>query len=228
MANQAELVRSFGALAIRVSRLDTDGAPDPGELNSAYNMRPVRVNREPQTTTGQRFEAIDGSGEVCASKQARDTVTGETLTVELCQFDMETIEIMTGAELILDPGAPTVVIGLKAPDPEISTPATEFNAWSEARLLDGTAAEPYLHWVWPSVEWSLAATNLEAGFLTVQLTGNAQSNSNIGNGAFNDFPEELDRFWNVFLASDIPDPTQAPYNEFGLSGGYIDTPADAS
>lgn len=229
MANQAELVRSFGASAIRVSRLLADGSPDVGTtLTSAYNMRPIRVNRDPQTTTGERFEQQDGSGSVCAVKQNRDVVTGETLTLELCQFDMETIEIMSGAALILDPLAPTVVIGLKAPDPDVDPAATEMNAWSEARLSDGAAAIPFLHWVWPSVKWSVAATSLEAGFLAVTLNGSAESNSNIGNGAFNDFPETLDAFWNVFMASDVPDPLVAPYDTYSLSGGYLDTPVDSS
>lgn len=227
---QPELVRSFGALAIRVSRLNTDGSPAHGvELGSAYNMRPIRIQRDPQTTTGQRFEQQDGQGVICAVKQNRDQVTGETLTIELCQFDIETVEIMTGAEIILDPDDPAVAIGIKAPDPTIDPDPVELNAWSEARLADGPfGAYPYLHWVWPFTKWTLAASTLEAGFLALTLTGTAESNTEGGDGSFNDWPENLDRFWNAFLANDIPDPDLAPYNEFGLVGGYVDTPAAAA
>lgn len=222
---QAELVRSFGASAIRVSRLNEDGSPDFGaELGSAYNMRPIRVAREPQTTTGARFEQQDGSGVICAVKQNRDQTTGETITLELCQLDFETIEILSGAQVIFDPGSADLAIGIKAPDPDVDPAPVEFNAWSEARLADGPYSTPYLHWVWPFTKWTAAAGTLEAGFLPVTLTGTAESNTEIGTGSFGDFPEELDRFWNVFLANDIPDPDVAPYNEFGLSGGWIDTP----
>lgn len=224
--SQPALVRSFGASAIRVSRLDEDGSPAfATDLGSAYNMRPIRVNREPQTTTGDRFEQKDGSGVICAVKQNRDQVTGETLTLELCEFDMETIEIMSGASIIFNPLVPTQAIGVKAPDPTDEPAPVEFNAWSEARLADGPfGAFPYLHWVWPFTKWTVSSSSLEAGFLAVSLTGTAESNSEIGTGSFGDFPEELDRFWNAFLANDLPDPTVAPYNEFGLQGGYIDTP----
>lgn len=231
MANQPGCYQSFKARAIRASRLNADGTLDQGVmLGSAYNMRPISVALSPVVTTGDRFEQKDGSGNLCVVIENPDKTTGYDITLTLCQLDIELIEILTGADVILDPGDANVIIGFIAPGPDDDTLPTEFHVWSDALNGSEQVASPYAywHWVFPYVKWNLGAQTLENGILQLTLTGKASTNSNIGGGSFNDLPTPITSYFGVYLADDLPDTTVAPYSDYSAVCGYVDTPAASS
>lgn len=216
--------------AIRASTLGSDGSKTGALTNgSAYNLKPVSLSRSPIVSTGETFEQRDGCGEICVSLTDPDVTTGEDLTLNLCQLDLELISILTGGEVLLDGSGE--VIGVEAPDPSSTAPVVEFNAWSKAYNGSSPVAAPrdYWHWVWPYTQWNIGDWSIERGILQISLTGRASANANLGSGSFNDLPGAgIQQFFGVFLASDIPSSDESPYNANGLSCGYVDTPASAS
>ncbi|MDZ7742985.1 MAG: hypothetical protein U5Q03_14935 [Bacteroidota bacterium] len=154
--------------------------------------------------------------------------TGEDLTLTLCQLDLELISILTGGEVLLTAPAkssawkrPTLAPLLRSlpssPGPRHMT------AHPRSPLRD------YWHWVWPGTRWNIGDWTIERGILQVGLTGRAQANANAGLGSFNDWPGAgIQQFFGVFLASDEPESDVSPYNQAGLSCGFIDLPANAS
>lgn len=216
--------------AVRASILAADGSKTGAATNgSAYNMRPISLNRSPIVSTGETQETKDGCGDICFSRKDPDLTTGETLTLTLCQLDLELIALLTGGEVLLDSGG--TVIGVEAPDPAATPPVIEFNGWSKAFDGNSPVASPrtYWHWAWPYTQWNIGTWNNQRGALQVTLTATASANANLGSGSFNDFPGAgVQQFFGVFLADDIPDPDVSPYNASGLSCGFIDTPASAS
>jgi hypothetical protein len=222
--------QSLDLCAVRASVLNDDGSKTSTLINgSAFNLRPISLGRSPIVSTGETFEQRDGCGNICVSRQDPDVTTGEDLTLELCQLDLELISLLTGGEVLLD--GTGEVIGVEAPDPGNVPPTIEFNAWTKA--FDGSspvaAPRTYFHWVWPSTTWNIGDWTIERGILSVILTGRASANANLGSGSFNDLPGAgVQQFFATFLADDIPDANLAPYNANGLSCGFVDTPASAS
>lgn len=227
MPQQPGCYQSYKAVAIRASKLNSDGTLNqPLTAGTAYNMRPVSVQLSPQVTTGDRIEQKAGDGSLCVVIEDPDTTTGYELTVVLCQLDIELIEVMTSSDIITDPGDSDIVIGFIAPEPDTEPDPVEFHVWSEA--LDGSeqVAAPYSHWHWvfPFTQWNIGAQTLENGVLTVTLTGKARTNSSIGSGSFCDLPTPITGFFGVYLADDVPDPDEDPYDGNSASCGWIDTP----
>lgn len=222
--------QSLDICAVRASVLGSDGSKTGAATNgSAYNLSPLTLSRSPIVSTGETLEQRDGCGDICVSIQDADVTTGEDLTLELCQLDLELISILTGAEVLFDGSGE--VIGIDAPDPSATAPIIEFNAWSKAYNGSSPVASPrtYWHWAWPYTQWNIGDWTIERGILTVTVTGRASGNANIGSGSFNDFPGGgITQFFGVFLADDVPSADEAPYNANGLSCGFVDTPASAS
>lgn len=216
--------------AVRASLLDSDGTKTGVLTNgSAYNLRPISLNRTPTVSTGEQFEQRDGCGNVCFSREDPDLTTGEDLTLVLCQLDLELISLLTGGSVLLDSGG--TVIGVEAPDPALTPPLIEFNGWTKAFSGNSQVASPrnYYHWVWPGTTWNIGAWNIVRGNLQVELTGKAAANANLGSGSFNDFPGAgVQQFFGVWLDNDIPSSSASPYNANGLSCGFVNTPASSS
>lgn len=216
---------SLDVCAVRASVLNADGSPDFGQVNgSAYDLSAISLGRTAITQTVTGINQEDGCGRICVNIPDRNITTGETLSLVLCQLNLELISVLTGASVCLDGSLD--VIGINAPDPTATQLPTEFNVWTKAYNNNAQAASPhsYYHWVWPSVLWSIGDWNIQRGVLQVSLTGVATSNANLGAGAFGDLVCPPTTFFSVFLADDIPDPDVAPYNANTDGCGFIDTP----
>lgn len=217
---------SLDICAIRASVLNADGTPDFGLANgSAYDLSAISLGRTAITTTVTGVNQEDGCGRVCVNIPDRTITTGETLSLVLCQLNFELLNVLTGAEVILDGSLD--VIGLVAPDPTITHPPVELHGWSKSYDNNSQGAAPYsyYHWVWPHVDWSIGDWNIQRGVLQVSVTGVATANGNLGNGAFGDLPAPVDQFFGVYLADDLPDPDVAPYDANDQACGFINTPA---
>lgn len=218
-------LNSLDVCGIRASVLNADGSPNFGLANgSAYDLSAISLGRTAITSTVTGVNQEDGCGRICINIPDRNITTGETLSLVLCQLNFELISVLTGAEVCLDGSLD--VIGISAPDPTVTQLPTEFHAWTKAYNNNAQNASPYTyyHWVWPSVLWSIGDWNIARGVLQVSLTGTATSNGNLGDGSFADLPCEVETFFGVFLADDVPDVDEAPYNANGQSCGYINTP----
>lgn len=222
--------QSLDLCAVRASVLNADGTRIGSNPNgSAYNLSPISLGRSPIVSTGESFEQRDGCGNICVSITDPDVTTGENLTLTLCQLDLELINILTGASVLLDGGGE--VFGVEAPDPSVTQNPVEFHAWTKAYSGSSQVASPrnYWHWVWPKVQWNIGDWTIERGILSIVLTGRAAANANLGSGSFADLPAAgVQQFFGVWLDNDIPSADAAPYNANGLSCGFVDTPALAS
>jgi hypothetical protein len=223
---------SVQLVAVRASRLATDGAkicPNPD--GSAYSMRPIQLQIEPQTTTGDRIEQKDGSGNICVVQENPDLTTGMNLTLQLCQLDPELLEVLTAGQIIVSGPNNFGYIG---PSGEESPDPVEFHAWSKAWTGSSQAGDPYsfIHWVFPLVQWTLGGQTLGNSGLVLTLTGKARPNPNLNLGSFGDLPSPNigDSYigWYFTDAADVPDPTVAPYDDNDSQCGYIDTPSCGS
>lgn len=221
---------SVDVCAVRAATLDSDGSKLGATTNGgAYNMRPIQVTQSFTFSTGETFEQRDGCGNICFTRSDVDVLTGADLELQLCQLDLELISTLTGGQVLLDSGGS--VIGVEAPMASATPPVVEFDFWTKAFDGNSPVAAPhtYWHWVFPFTQWTVGQWTNQRGSLVVNLTATASENANLGSGAFNDLPGAgIQGTFGVFLADDIPDVDESPYNGEGLSCGFIDLPASAS
>lgn len=213
--------------AIRASRLNADGSRIcPNTDGSAFATDgPISFSIEPVVDAGQVDSLRDGDGNICNTDTTPDIVTGVRGNLELCIFDVQMIEVLTGARLLV---SGSTAIGIEFPDPTDTPPTVEFHWWTKAWAAGSQAATPYryVHGAAFSTQWRLDTLNFELGATTFPLSFVGETNMNIVIGSFDDIPLDVqgDGQAAVWFADDIPDADVAPYNVNSLTCGYVDTP----
>lgn len=185
---------SLNLEAIRVSKIGSGGAPVVGATSALVTDAAVRLQVAVTLEAGTSFSQKNGAGRVCAALTQPDTIKALALSMDLCQLDMELLNLLTGATLFTDTGH---TIGFQYPLANAAeNPGVCLEAWTAA--WDGTgAAVPtfttpdaaFFHWVFPRVKWTMGQMTLENALMVVPVTGIASENHSItANGPFNDWP----------------------------------------
>lgn len=215
-------------VAIRASRLNADGTRIcPNEDGSAFMIGgAISFNVQRVVDSGTTDSQRDGAGNICLTKTTADIVTGIRGNLTLCKLDFQMIELLTGGRCLVSGG---VAYGFEEADPNDTPPAVEFHWWENNWSGASQVASPYLyvHNVAVYTQWRLGDETFDNTNLEVPLTFTGQANTSIVIGTFDDIPLDVqgDGFTSRWLADDIPDADTAPYNENGLSCGYVDSPA---
>lgn len=221
----------FGArnlVAIRAGRIEEDGSRICPNVDGGAAMTGGinSVSASLRIDAGQTDVQRDGDGNVCNTRTSNDVITGVDLTAEICIFDWELIETLTGGTLAVNGGFThgwEVALSSDAP------PHTQFDAW--ARTWDGagqaTSAHAYTRFTSYNTTWVPGQITMNEGALTLPLTGKGSENSNISIGLWNDIPTEfVGSFYGMWTtaAADLPDSPNADGNDCG----YVDVPACTS
>jgi hypothetical protein len=186
--------QSLQVCRMRVTRLDTLGAPATGANASFVSGALVSVGISPDFADGPELTAENGCGGICATFKGDDILRKINLSFELCNLDSELIEILTGQSVIVS-GATT--IGHMFPRAGACTTvaahavALEFwsKRWDGCDAPSGAEATlPYWRWVFPYARLRTGDMTLENGFLRVPITGFARENANFGAGPYGDLP----------------------------------------
>lgn len=223
-------VGCFGArnlVAVRASRLNDDGTRIcPNTDGSAYlRGGAIRFAATADIDAGATDVQRDGDGNICNTDTSADAITGVSLELELCIFDMEMLEILTGGVIAVTGGT---TYGWEYPGASDTAPHVEFHAWARAWDGGGQAAAPYqfLHLAFYNTTWTPPDLGAEENALTLPLAGKGQENASISIGSFDDIPPEfLGTFGAAWFDNDAP---AAGIGDGGLSCGYLDTPVCTS
>jgi hypothetical protein len=202
------------ALRLRVAKLDASGAPLVGATNMFVSDALVSLAIDPQYEEGEEQTVRNGSGLVCLTYKAPDSLKRANLTLTICRPDPGLTEFLAGGSTIVS-GSDT--IGHAAPpvgaDP---TPnGVSLEAWSRAILSGGGAATPpYRWWTLGRTKWRIDASTLDANPQTPTFTGYGEENPNYGNGPNNDWTYTSGRVWAWVRSAVIPvsglDPVAVP------------------
>lgn len=214
-------------VAVRATRLNDDGSRLCPNVDGSAYLRggAIRFAATQDVDTGDTDVQRDGDGNVCNTRSNPDVITGVSLELELCIFDFEMMEILTGGVIATSGGT---TYGWEYPGASDTAPHIEFHAWARAWDGAGQAAAPYsyLHVAFYNTTWTAPDLNLEENALTLPFTGKGSENSGISIGSFNDIPPEfLGTFGGAWFDTDVP---AAGIGDGGLNCGYLDTPACTS
>lgn len=187
---------SINLCGMRITRLTSGGAPVPGAGNGYISTAPIKLDNTINTEKGDSATLKNGCGQICQTYTNPDTIDSITLGLDLCQNDPEILEMMTGGLLI--PGSGGHPRGVKAPRVGASPNPVCLEVWTQS--WDGSvqatsplvAAPTFMHYVFPSVKWTLGNTSIAAGILTIPLTGTGAENPHItANGPYDDWPTDV-------------------------------------
>lgn len=194
------------ACALRVSRLEPNGVPDPGSNNRYTTDALVRLGIDFDIRAGEELSQVNGSGEECVYYKSDDKYRKLNLTLEICTPDPELIELLAGGTVAYEL---TDAIGYSLPKISDAAPRdVGIEAWSRA-VIDGTQASsrPWWRTILPLTRnWKFAGFAVENGVRTVVLNGHGYQNSNFFDGPLNDIPSSVDTeaMYSQFRDDDVP------------------------
>jgi len=174
---------SVAGMAIRLTRLNSDGTTQTGPSASYVTKKFVSLGFTPEYETGDEFTTKAADGSVCVSWKAPDTLKRVTLSIALCDPDPQFTEMIAGGTL-LNSGGTTV--GWVAPLVGVdATPnGVAIEVWSIANVGGRQATvNPYWQWVFPYAQMHLAGERaIQNDLIATSFEGWAVGNSGFGDG----------------------------------------------
>lgn len=207
------------ALAHRVCRLSTAGAPTSGANQGFISDAQVKVTIGLELDTGAEFIQKNGAGNICAIVKEPDKIKRSTVTMDLCRFDFEYMSLLCSGDLITTGGhgigyqPPSVSAG----DPDPICYEVWCKAWDSAAQAIPAYTSPnaaYIHFVVPFVKFTQQPFDLANGITVFQVKGDGSENTGVtANGPWNDWPAPvaahggITRVYGVFLDATLPTAT---------------------
>jgi hypothetical protein len=196
---------------MRVGKLDSGGAPDPGASNLYITDALIQVQSSYEIETGEEFIQKNACGAICQTFKEQDKLKRVTLSLQLCQFDYELLGLMLDATVItgnlVTPGG---AIGIDLP--ASTAPASNgvslevwTKAWDGGQAAVSSGGDPlYHHFVWPKTTWVPGQRTIEAGIWSFRLTASARRTAPLATDLLTTFRFGDHRAELVFLDDQIP------------------------
>lgn len=209
------LITSVDICALRIAKLTTAGAPNPGASNAYKACSVMSLGVKTEVEGGDDKSVKNGCGDLCAILRTPDLVKGITLDMELCLLDAQLNEMLTGAGVYTSGGN---AIGGAWPAVGVTPSPVCIEAWSKAWDNDQqavpaftTPSAAYIHWIFPFTRWTPGDVTLENDISTWPVTGVGSENDRItANGPFDDWPASVSgpglvgRLGSWFFDSTLP------------------------
>lgn len=192
---------------VRVTRLDALGNPLGGDNNVYVTDKPMVLTVTPTIEAGQDKTLIGGCDCIIATYRGFDKLKRFELELDLGEFEFALLEMMLGSAAILD-GEDVIGQWWNQNAFDCSVPAQPnvcFEGWQTGWDEDEQSTDhPFMHWIWPSSFWQIAAHTLQNDFTQPKMTAFTRGNSNWGEGIFDDLPESCEPLGGMFYTDDIP------------------------
>lgn len=184
---------------LRVSRLLSGGWIDAGSSNLYTTDSAIEVGVTPVYADATELEQRNGSDVVCVAYKGPDSFKRLDLTMSLCTWDAELLEMLCGQDRILS-GGNTIGSQLQT-DPNSDFVCLE--GWQTV-IEGGEPTGEYIHLVWPRTRWRPGASTRNNGISTVPLVGTGFANANIGLGPAGDWPQAMRAPENWWVTNTTP------------------------
>jgi hypothetical protein len=196
--------------AVRVTLLDSTGAPVDAADNSYVSDKTVTLGFTPVVSEGQDREVRNGCDCIVASDKAPDLLKRFTFEIAQGVLEPALLAMLLGQTLITNDEDEVIGINWLTPATCVtSTTNVALEGWAQAYDSDHQDADlPWLHLLWPSTTWQLAPNTLSADFLQPALTGFSRGNTEFGD-PYDDFPADgtgllSSDFFSMWLTAEDP------------------------
>lgn len=204
------------ACAMRVARLDADGAPLVGATNAYVSDALVSLAVTPVYAEGTEHEQTNGCGVPVVSYKAPDKFKRVDLRLEFATPDPELQEILVSGFTLLTNAGDTVGFQFPRIGTAYEDHGVSMELWSAA--IVGGDQDGALPW-WRSIlaktkNWRPDPRTLDNSVQTTVLLGQGLENPGIGDGPVYDFDtlatQALDAAFQMVRDTDVPT-TQCGY-----------------
>lgn len=189
---------SVRGVALRVTRLGSDGAPAAGTPCDVYLTGGfITASFTPAYAEGDEVQVKNAAGEVCVYFKMPDTLQNIGLNLEICDPDPVLTEMLVGGEVLtVDHTSPLAPSGTESGDTAAVGYAAEaigvqaapygvaIEIWAQA-VVNGKAANiaPYWHYLFPYANFRLDGDRVvENGNLATVFAGTGGGNAAFGAG----------------------------------------------
>jgi hypothetical protein len=203
-----ECLAAIHLCRVRATRLNPDGSPMAGPNNVYVSDKPIQLGVTPVIEAGKDSTLIGGCDCIIATYRGFDKLKRFDFTLDLGVLEPGLLEMLLGSTAIVKTGD---LIGQwwseNAFDCSVAAqPNIAFEGWQTGWADDRPdVLWPYVHWIWPSTFWQIAAHTLQNDFTQPQVTGFSRGNSAWGTGIFGDQPEAAQPLGGFFYDTTIPD-----------------------
>jgi hypothetical protein len=150
--------------AVRLTRLDSCGAPVAGACSTAISEGFIKVEIEADEADGEEIEQTLANGTRCYYRKTKKQLNGYTTNIEFCDVDPELFNIATGVTLMLDDAVAPVAQGFAVDSETYATAHFALEVWTD--LADGGCLDPNgRKWGYMLLPW---LTNGTVGTPTVE------------------------------------------------------------
>lgn len=161
------------ASRMRLTRLDSCGAPDPGPTGTLVTDGFINVDSAPNYLDPEEITQLNANGDLCIDDQGNPQLRWVDLTVVMCNVDPDVFNIVTGNPLVVNDASPTPEsVGFRINSGLTGTASFAMELWSR---VSGQACDPdgnalYGYWLIPFIvqakvgQWSVANAALTMTF----------------------------------------------------------------
>jgi hypothetical protein len=197
---------SLQCVAIRVTALDFDGSPAPG--NPLYvSDQLVKIDFNPDMEAGLEISNRGASGNLCVVYRTPDLLKRLTIELELCVPDPELEVLLSGGNVFYDTVDAKDVMGFQYPKLMIDpTPnGVSVEAWTRY-VVDGgqPADQPYMRWIFPRMYLRKGNRTIDVNSMATVFDGFAVENDGWGDGPIGDWPFDSTAVVAAMFDDNIP------------------------
>lgn len=189
--------------ALRATRLDGAGVPQPGSNNMVTTNVMSRLAITPVYADADEIEEKNACGAVFLSYKGNSSFKRADFELEILAPDPALVELLTNVDALA--GADRY--GNNAPPiGEVEGVRFSLEVWAK-RIRNGAldVSFPYARWVFPFCTASrVGAFTFENAATKFTLTGECYENTNWYNGPLNDWSVASDRVWQWMPVATLP------------------------
>lgn len=206
----AECFAAIHLCRIRITRLDQLGNAMTGPNNAMVSDKPIQLVVTPQIQAGDDKTLVGGCDCIIAEYRGYDKLKYFTLELDTGMLEPAMLEMLIGASAIVEGGDVKGVWWPSAQTFSCATPPQPnvcFEGWQDTWLESGPAPAPnqFVHWIWPSSFWQIAAHTLANDFNQPKITGFTRGNNVFGLGPYGDLPEAVQPLGGFFFTDTEPE-----------------------
>lgn len=108
-----ECLKPFRGKVIRVTKLDSCGAPVEGATSVVVSDGFVSIEQRAVYRDPDEYEVVNANGDLCLNERSQAQLKWIELTINLCSVDPSMINIMTGSPLVMDDAATPNTVGFR-------------------------------------------------------------------------------------------------------------------
>lgn len=203
---------------LRITRLDSLGAPVAGPNNFLVYDKPMMLTVTPDILAGEVKDLKGGCDQLIATYRGQDIFKRFNLELDTGTISPALEEILTGGDAILNEAQEPIGVQFQVPCGS-QQPFVALEAWQDLYDCDHQPLTPYPYkrWVWPATRWQRGAETLQNDFDQPKFTGFTQGNSNWGLGIYNDVPEAIGPNGAWFFDTELPEAASCTWQSHAIT-----------